>query len=94
MKRLWILISIMLSFPAMSDTLYQADMTGAGLGVGYGVDVSPGFSYAPGNYYGGYTPGIATSGVPYDNFTYPYSSGCCGCNTCNGCGTGYSIRCR
>lgn len=84
-----ILLGLLILSPSvMADTLYQANMGGYSTGVGVGLGT--GFGIGP----NGYSPGVSAGGVPYDNFTYPYSSGCCGCNTCNNCDTSYSTRYR
>ena len=87
---------LLLSTQAMADTLYQANVGGysTGVGVGLGIGVGPaGIPYTSVNssYYSSYNNG---TGASYDSFSYPYTSGCCGCNTCNNCGTSYSNRCQ
>ncbi|MBA2654777.1 MAG: hypothetical protein H0U71_06895 [Gammaproteobacteria bacterium] len=94
------LVGAFFTVNGFADSLYQADVGGysSGAGVGLGVGVgSAGVPYTAQSgvpVYGGYgpTPGAVRSAIPYDNFTYPYGSDCCGCNRCNNCETGYGDR--
>jgi hypothetical protein len=87
---------LFLPFSALADTLYQADVGGysTGVGAGLGVGVTTGYSPYP---YSGidstYPAGASSAGIPYDTFTYPAGSSCCGCNSCNNCDTSYANRC-
>jgi hypothetical protein len=79
------------SAEAMADSLYQAEVGGyvAPSGIGLGSPYTPYSTQA--NSYFNYS-GL-TDSIYYDNFTYPHSTGCCGCNqsSCNGA---YSSCCH
>lgn len=89
-------VFLFFSFPALADTLYQAEVggysTGVGVGMSGGVSTANPYLDQTNINYRGYTSN-PYSGIPYDNFNYPYSSGCCGCNICNNCDTSYANRC-